>query len=322
MNVLITGGSGFIGQKLLRALLAKGKIEGAQEPIDEIVLFDVGPAPQAARDPRVTFREGDIGDPASVRSALGERTALVFHLAAIVSSNAEEDFDLGYRVNLGGTRNLLEASRRLPSPPRIVFTSSCACYGGDLPDVVPDSWILTPQTSYGAQKAAGELLLQDYTRKGFVDGRTLRLPTIVVRPGKPNKAASTFASSIIREPLAGKPAICPVRPESRMYILSPRRVVESLIRAAELPSESLGAQRSLTLPGIDASIGELVDGLKRAAGQRAAELVEWRLDERIQKIVSGWPASFEAKRARSLGFRSDASVDEIIRAHIEDEGVT
>ena len=202
----------------------------------------------------------------------------MFHLAAIVSANAEEDFDLGYRVNLDGTRHVLEACRALPEPVRLVFASSVAVYGGDMPAVLDDGTILTPQTSYGAQKAAGELLLNDYGRKGFVDGRALRLPTIVVRPGKPNRAASTFASSIIREPLAGQEAVCPVERDAEMYILSPRRVIQALIHAFELPAEAFGMTRMLTLPGITVSIGEMVDALDEIAGERVAHRIQWQPD--------------------------------------------
>jgi nucleoside-diphosphate-sugar epimerase len=200
-----------------------------------------------------------------------------------------------------------------------VFASSVAVYGGDMPEVLDDATILTPQTSYGAQKAAGELLLNDYSRKGFVDGRALRLPTIVVRPGRPNRAASTFASSIIREPLAGQQAICPVERDAEMYVLSPRRVIQDLIHAFELPAADFGMTRMLTLPGITVSIGEMVDALEAVAGAEVARRIQWQPDARIQKIVAGWPARFDARRARAMGFEPDTDVAEIIRAHIEDE---
>ena len=255
-----------------------------------------------------------------MRRLIGADTGGVFHLAAIVSADAEQNFDLGLAVNLGGTRNVLEACRALPEPVRLVFASSVAVYGGDMPEVLDDGTILTPQTSYGMQKAAGELLLNDYGRKGFVDGRALRLPTIVVRPGKPNKAASTFASSIIREPLAGQEAICPVERDAAMYILSPRRVVEALIHAFELPAEAFGMTRMLTLPGITASIGQMVDALGEVAGDAVvAARIKWQPDPVIQRIVAGWPARFDARRARGMGFAADADMTEIVRAHIEDE---
>jgi D-erythronate 2-dehydrogenase len=322
MRIVITGGAGFIGKKLARALLARGTLmdrDGTVQSIRTITLFDVVEADGLPDDPRLETVAGDITDPAAVKALIGPRTDGVFHLAAIVSANAEQDFDLGYRVNLDGTRHVLEACRALPEPIRLVFASSVAVYGGEMPPVLDDGTILTPQTSYGAQKAAGELLLNDYGRKGFVDGRALRLPTIVVRPGKPNKAASTFLSSIVREPLAGQEAVCPVEREAEMYILSPRRVIRALTHAFEQPAEAFGMTRMLTLPGITVSIGQIVDALAEIAGARVAGRIQWRPDPMIQKIVAGWPARFDARRGRQMGFEPDADVGEIIRAHIEDE---
>jgi len=322
MRIVITGGAGFIGKKLARALLARGTLmdrHGTIETIRTITLFDVVEADGLPDDPRLETVAGDITDPAAVKALIGARTDGVFHLAAIVSANAEQDFDLGYRVNLDGTRHVLEACRALSEPIRLVFASSVAVYGGDMPAVLDDGTILTPQTSYGAQKAASELLLNDYGRKGFVDGRALRLPTIVVRPGKPNKAASTFASSIIREPLAGQEAICPVTREAEMYILSPRRVLQALTHAFELPAAAFGMTRMLTLPGITVSIGQMVDALAEIAGERVARRIQWQPDPMIQRIVAGWPARFDARRGRSMGFEPDADVAEIIQAHTEDE---
>ena len=321
MHVVITGGTGFIGRKLASTLLARGALETAsgREAIDKLTLFDMTRAEGVPEDARVTSIAGDITDLAAVHQAIRDDVGGVFHLAAIVSANAEEDFDLGMRVNLEGTRNVLEACRALPQPARLVFASSVAVYGGDMPEVLDDGTILTPQTSYGAQKAIGELLLNDYSRKGFVDGRALRLPTIVVRPGRPNRAASTFASSIIREPLAGQEAICPVGRDAAMYILSPRRVVEALIRAFELPPEAFGVTRMLTLPGITVSIGAMVDALREVAGERVAARVKWQPDPMIQRIVAGWPTAFDARRARAMGFEADPDFASIIRAHVEDE---
>jgi nucleoside-diphosphate-sugar epimerase len=321
MHVVITGGAGFIGKKLASALLGRGALETAsgRQAIEKLTLFDMTRADGMPEDARMNSIAGDITDLAAVHQAIRDDVGGVFHLAAIVSANAEEDFDLGVRVNLEGTRNVLEACRALPKPARLVFASSVAVYGGDMPDVLDDGTILTPQTSYGAQKAIGELLLNDYSRKGFVDGRALRLPTIVVRPGRPNRAASTFASSIIREPLAGQEAICPVGRDAAMYILSPRRVVEALIRAFELPPEALGMTRMLTLPGITVSVGEMVDALREVAGERVAGRVKWQPDPRIQKIVAGWPAAFDARRASAMGFKADPDFASIIRGHVEDE---
>jgi nucleoside-diphosphate-sugar epimerase len=290
---------------------------GTAEAIEKLILLDVEAPDSPDSSGKVVACKGDVSNPQDVRRATDGEVDLIFHLAAIVSSKAEEDFDLGYRVNHVGMWNLLESCRHFRRPPRVVYTSSTACFGGDLPDVVPDTWPLTPQTSYGIQKAIGEHLLQDFTRKGFVDGRGIRLPTIIVRP-TPNKAASTFASSIIREPLAKRPVVCPVRPDSRMYVLSPRMAIRSLIRAAELPAESFAPARTVTLPGLGISIGELVGALEGIAGPQATRLIEWKLDPTIQRIVGGWPADFRAERSRALGFQSDGSVEEIIRGYIEE----
>jgi nucleoside-diphosphate-sugar epimerase len=322
MRVVITGGAGFLGKKLALALLARGTLiggDGTVQSLSEITLFDVVEPEGLLRDPRLAVRTGDIGDAAQVREVIGDNAAGVFHLAAVVSANAEQDFDLGYRVNLDGTRNVLEACRRLAAPARLVFASSVAVYGGDMPDVLDDGTILTPQTSYGTQKAMGELMVSDYSRKGFVDGRALRLPTIVVRPGKPNLAASTFASSIIREPLVGEEVVCPVERDAEMYILSPRRVIESLIHGFELPEEALRPVRMLTLPGITVSVGQMVEALRQVAGDQAVERIRWEPNPTIQRIVAGWPRRFDAQRARELGFKADADMVEIIDAHVEDE---
>lgn len=322
MHIVITGGAGFIGKKLAAALLAADgvAIEGqGKKPLERLTLFDVAEAEGVPSDPRLTTIAGDITDRGQIDALITPDVDAVFHLAAIVSANAEADFDLGMAVNLDGTRHILEACRKLGSTPRLVFASSVAVYGGDMPKVGYDDLFLNPQTSYGGQKAAGELLVNDYSRKGFVDGRALRLPTIVVRPGKPNKAASTFASSIIREPLAGEPAICPVSRDSAMYILSPRRVVEAFLHALALPGDAFGPARMLTLPGICVTIGEVETALVKVAGQAVADRIEWKPDAHIQKIVSGWMPDFDAKRARGLGFLPDENIEEIIRAHIEDE---
>jgi nucleoside-diphosphate-sugar epimerase len=245
--------------------------------------------------------------------------AAVFHLAAVVSGQAEADTDLGYRVNLDGTRAVLDACRALGTCPRFVFASSLAVYGGKLPPAVGDDTPLTPQSSYGAQKAIGELLVNDYSRKGFIDGRALRLPTVVVRPGLPNRAASTFASSIIREPLAGKDAICPVSPDVVMALASPRRVVAALHRAHELPGDAFGANRSLQLPGFSVAVGDMVEAVRRAGGEAAHAHIHWRHDPQIEAIVTGWPQALAAPRATALGFAADAEIDEAVHAFIEDD---
>lgn len=313
MRVLITGGGGFIGRKLALALLRDGSLAA-----ERITLFDTVPVEGLPADPRVEPVTGDITDPDAVARVASDAD-LVWHLAAVVSAAAEADFDLGSRVNLDGTRVLLEALRATGRRPRVVFASSFAVFGGDMPDVIADDFHPTPQTSYGTQKAIGELLVADYGRKGYVDGRSLRLPTIVVRPGKPNKAASTFASSIIRDPLAGREAVCPVGRDTAIYILSPRRVVEGLSRAMSLPESAWGMNRTLGLPGITVTVREMVDALERTAGPAAADRIVWRPDPAIQRIVAGWPVRAEARRARSMGFTDDGSFDAILDAHIEDE---
>ena len=323
MKIVVTGGTGFIGRRIVSALLARDGITGPSgtvESIAQVVAVDaVPPDPPMPADPRLSVVTGDIADPALCDSVLDDTTGLIFHLAAVVSGAAEADFDLGMRVNLDGTRLLLEACRRLPPPPRLVFASSVAVFGGGMPRTIRDDSALTPLTSYGTQKAAAELLVNDYSRKGFIDGRALRLPTIVVRPGKPNKAASSFASGIIREPLTGKESICPVAPDATMWILSPRRVVDAFQRAADLPAESLGVSRSITLPGLSASVEEMIEALRQVAGEEPARRIRFEPDPLIQTIVAGWPGWFDPARGLALGFEADPDVATIIRAFIEDD---
>jgi D-erythronate 2-dehydrogenase len=323
VHVLITGGTGFIGKQLAAELLRMGgfPFEGAAtKSIDKITLFDASAGDHKWTDPRVELVVGDTGDPQSVARVV-EKADVVWHLAAIVSSDAEANFDLGMRVNLQGMLNLLEVLRAKGTRPRLVNASSFAVFGGELPEVVTDRTDLTPKTSYGTQKAIGELLVADYTRKGFIDGRSLRLPTVVVRPGKPNKAASTFVSSIIREPLSRQSAVCPVRPETPVYIASPRRVVEAMIRAMYLSDQTIGAARTIPLPGLTLRVGEMVAALERIAGPAAVQLIRWEPDAAVQRIVDSWPGRVEAARATALGFKADRTFDEIVRAHIEDQGV-
>jgi nucleoside-diphosphate-sugar epimerase len=321
MQVVITGAAGSLGRKLARRLLDGAELvgrDGRAAVVDRLVLFDVVAA-DGVDDPRVVTLAGDIADAALVRGLIDGATDGVFHLAAVVSAGAETDFDLGYRVNLEGTRAVLEACRALDHAPRVVFTSSVAVFGGDLPARLDDDTPLRPQTSYGVQKAMGEFLVNDYTRKGFLDGRALRLPTIVVRPGAPNLAASSFASSIIREPLSGREAVCPVAAESRMWNLSPRRVVDAFLRAHNLPAEAWGWNRSLNLPGISVTVGEMVEALGRVGGAAPVGRIRWQPDPFIQNIVSGWPGDFATPRALDMGFRADAAMDDIVRAFIDDD---
>jgi len=243
----------------------------------------------------------------------------IFHLAAIVSGQAEADFDLGMRINLDAARLLLEACRSAGHKPKIVFTSSVAVYGGTLPEMVLDTTALNPQSSYGAQKAICELLLNDYTRKGFVDGRVLRLPTISVRPGAPNKAASSFASGIIREPLNGKPSICPASTDLRIWLLSPRYAIESLIAGHDLHSSVLGLNKSINLPGISVTVGQMIESLRKISGDQVAARISVEPDSKVEAIVRSWPGAWDASRAKSLGLKADPNFESIIKAYIEDD---
>ncbi|HEY1795135.1 MAG TPA: D-erythronate dehydrogenase [Stellaceae bacterium] len=313
MKIVITGGCGFLGRRLALLLLE-------QDKADELVLFDNAPsALPLPDDKRVRVVTGDIADRATVSALIGPGTDAVYHLAAIVSGQAEADTDLGYRVNLEGTRAVLDACRALGSVPKVIFASSLAVYGGALPHAVGDDTTLTPQSSYGTQKAIGELLVNDYTRKGFVDGRALRLPTVVVRPGLPNRAASTFASSMIREPLSGQDAVCPVSPETVMALASPRRVVASLAHALDVSGEALGYNRVLQLPGYSVAVRDMAEALKRAGGAAAHARLKWQHDPAIQKIVGSWPEALTAPRAEALGFRPDSGIDEAVQFFIEDD---
>ena len=317
MRIVITGGCGFLGRRVAIRLLQEGSALG---PLDEMVLFDnAAPALPLPEDRRVRLVIGDITDRETVAGLITPGTDAVFHLAAIVSGQAEADTDLGYRVNLDGTRAVLDACRASGGLPRLVFASSLAVYGGALPPVVGDATALNPQTSYGTQKALGELLVNDYSRKGFVDGRALRLPTVVVRPGRPNRAASTFASSMIREPLAGQDAVCPVTPETVMALASPRRIIGGLVHALGIPAEAFGETRSLQLPGFSVTVGEMAAALRRAGGDAAYARLRWQLDPQIQAIVSGWPQALAAPRAEALGFGRDSGIDEVVAAFIEDD---
>ena len=313
MRVVITGGCGFLGRRVALRLMERADL-------DEFVLFDnAASALPLPEDKRLRLVTGDVGDPATVRGVVCPGTSSIFHLAAVVSGEAEADTDLGYRVNLDGTRAVLDACRALGTCPRVVFASSLAVYGGVLPPTVGDDTPLTPQTSYGTQKAIGELLVNDYSRKGFVNGRALRLPTVVVRPGRPNRAASTFASSMIREPLSGREAVCPVSPDTVMALASPRRVVDALLHAHDLPATAFGTSRSLQLPGFSVAVGEMADAVRRAGGKEAYTRIRWEPNPLIERIVSGWPQALTAPRAAALGFAADDGIDEVVQAFIEDD---
>lgn len=321
MEVLITGGAGFLGSKLARQLLARGTLAGPSgqpEKISRITLLDQVAA-QGFDDARIAVMTGDAADAAVIAKALTPSVQSVFHLAAVVSGEAESDFDLGMRINLDATRILLEQARKNGNRPRVVFTSSVAVFGGDLPPKVLDTTPATPQGSYGAQKAMCELMVTDYSRKGFVDGRSLRLPTVTVRPGKANKAASSFASGIIREPLNGVVSICPVPPDTKVWALSPRSTVHNLIHAHELDSAAFGSAGAVNLPGLTTTVGEMVAAMGRVAGAETMKLVEWKEDPAILRLVRTWPGDFVTARAEKMGFVHDANFDEVVKAYVEEE---
>lgn len=320
MNVLITGAAGFLGQRLAAALLACPDLsasDGTRHPIDEIRLLDIAPAPTHG-DSRARAIVGDSSDETLLGEVIDTNTMAIFHLAAIVSGQAEADFDLGMRVNLDGTRRLLDICRARGHRPRVVFASSVAVYGGDLPEIVSDRTRLTPQSSYGTQKSIGELLVADYTRRGFIDGRALRLPTISVRPGRPNAALSSFASGIIREPLNGEVAVCPVAPEIALWLLSPRTVIECFLKAHEISGDALGFDRSIILPGLSITVADMVAALARVAGPDVAKLVKWERDPRVERVANTWPGRLDDSRALALGFPTDTSFDEIVRQFVEE----
>ena len=321
MKVVVTGGAGFLGQRLIRALVARGRLTdaaGQERLIEQIVAIDSMQSGSLVVDERVGYVNGDISTPNFLQHVIAADTDCVFHLAAVVSGAAEAEFDLGLRVNLDGTRALLEACRRQPRPPKLVFASSVAVFGGALPAVVDDATAPTPVSSYGVQKLVGELLVGDFSRKGYIDGRAVRLPTIVVRPGKPNAAASSFASGIIREPLAGEPAVCPVEPDTALWVLSPAAAIAALLHTHELPAErwrASGGGRALNLPGLTVTVAQMLDALESVAGAAARARVSVQPDERIKAIVQSWPARFATVRADALGYRGDRDILDIVRAH-------
>jgi nucleoside-diphosphate-sugar epimerase len=323
MKVVITGAAGFLGKKLSQRLAGNVTLTGRSgkpEAITKVTLFDVV-APEAPKDKRFSSVTGDVADKTLIDRIIDEETDSVFHLAGVVSAGAEADFDLGYHVNLDGTLAVIDRMRRLPHTPRIVFTSSLATYGGEYNKSISDDTPQTPQTSYGVQKTIGELLINDYSRKGFIDGRSLKLPTIFVRPGKPNKAASTFASSIVRDPLQGTRAVCPVTRDVKMAFLSPRRTIDAFIHAHELPGEAWGPWRSCMLPAITYSIDEVVKAMEKLAGSEPVKRIDWVPDPMIQKIVATWPGTVGWDKAKRLGFKPDSSIEEIIQAFMDEDMV-
>lgn len=318
MDILILGAAGMVGRKLAEALLDTGRL--GEGEIARLTLFDVVPSDLQSRGAvAVETRAGDIADPATVQALVAQRPDVIFHLAAIVSGEAEADFDKGYRINLDGTRLLFEAIRAQPDyRPRVVYTSSIAVFGAPFAEPITDDFVPAPMTSYGTQKLIGELLLNDYTRRGIFDGIGIRLPTIVVRPGKPNKAASGFFSGIIREPLAGVEAVLPVEDDVRHWVASPAAATGFLLHAATMDLAPLGARRCLTMPGLSISVAEMIAALREVAGDDVAAMIRREPDATIRGIVAGWPRDFAPGRALAAGFTADASFQDIIRAHIRD----
>ena len=328
MKVVITGGTGFIGQRLAQALLQRGSLTapgGAPEPIDELLLFDVAvPAERPAwADERVILRAGDISDTAEVAALIDRDDISVFHLASVVSGGGEKDFDLAIRVNLTGGLNVFEACRARAKAgaglPRLVFASSIAVFGGAaMAPVVGDHAKQTPQTTYGATKAICELLVNDYTRKGFFDGRSARLPTVIVRPGKPNAAASSFVSGLFREPLSGEVCRIPVSEDTVMPLLGYRSIVGGFIALHEADGAALGDDRAVSLPSFTVTVREMIDALRRVAGDRRLGEIVFQPDPFIQRICDGWPRDASYERATGLGLPRDASLDAIVENYIED----
>ena len=320
MKILIMGGAGMIGQKLLNLILKKEEINN--QKISEITLFDIIDAPYP-QDTNILINStsGDISDEKVSKNLVSSRPDIIFHLAAIVSGQAEQEFDLGWNINAKGSWGLFEAIRQQGEDyrPRLVFTSSIAVFGAPFPEKIPDDFFTTPLTSYGAQKAISELLLADYSRKNMVDGVSIRLPTICVRPGKPNLAASGFFSGIIREPLNGQEAILPVNTDVRHWHATPRAAAGFLIHAAEIDSSKLNDRITLNMPGLSVTVQEQIDALQSVAGSDVVKLIKHQPDPTIQKIVSGWARDFDTRRSIELGFKAETSFEEIIKTYIEDD---
>ncbi|MVM30074.1 NAD-dependent epimerase/dehydratase family protein [Spirosoma sp. HMF4905] len=310
MQIIITGGAGFLGQRLAKSLLSSSLI------FDELLLVDIVMPTHTGNDDRVSCQQIDLSEEGAAVNIITAKTGIVFHLAAIVSSHAEKDFDLGWKVNLDSTRHLLEACRHQHPGIRFVFASSLAVYGGELPAIVNDMTVVTPRSSYGTQKAMSELLVNDYTRKSFVDGRVLRLPTICVRPGRPNLAASSFVSSIIREPINGEEAICPVSPELALWLSSPDTIIQNIIKGAELTATAFGGWRTVNLPGISVTVQQMLDSLERLTDKETLARIQFRPDPAINAIVSSWPGLLDNTRALQLGFEVDSHFDQFITQFI------
>ncbi len=317
MKVLITGGGGFVGGKLARRLASDGTLDGQR--ITELILTDIiEPAlPNASFEVRAIT--ADLANPEIAPALLSDGVDVIYHLACVASGGSEADFDLGMAANLHATLNLFQAARQLGTCPKVIFTSSVAVHGGDCPDPVPDGVELNPQTSYGAQKAMAELLLNDMSRRGFLDGRGLRLPTVSIRPGRPNTAASSFMSGIFREPLQGEPSNCPVPPDFPIWHTAPRTVVANLIHAASVPAADFGYNRCFNLPGRTDTIGEMIAAMTRVAGPDPETRITWDRDPKVEKIVHGWRNRFEPNKGLGLGFTPDESFENSVRWFLEDD---
>lgn len=310
-RVVVTGAAGFLGRRVVAALLARPEVE-------HVVAFD-RVRPDDFDDGRVLAVEGNVSDPAALAALVTPETSAVLHLAAVVSGQAEAEFDLGMAVNVDAFRALLERVRHACPRARLVTTSSVAVFGGTLPSLVPDSQVWEPASSYGTEKAIADLLLADYSRRGWVDGRSLRMPTIVVRPGLPNRAASSFASGIIRESVNGTEAVCPVAPDTVLWLMSPGKAVENIMHGLALPAEALGRRRVLNMPGLSVSVAAMLESLHRVCGPEVAGRVRVERDSAIEAIVNSWPGAFAAEGACALGFAADTDFDSIIRAFVADE---
>ncbi len=322
MHVLITGAGGMIGRKLAATLARNGSL--GDRAIARMTLVDiVEPSVPAGAVTMIDAMASDISAKGAAEALAALRPDVIFHLAAIVSGQAERDFNLGYKINLDAARDLFEAIRRESERgayvPRVVFSSSLAVYGAPLPDPIPDDYLLAPLTSYGVQKAICELLLADYSRRGFLDGVGVRLPTVVIRPGAPNAAASGFFSGILREPLAGQRAVLPVADDVKHWLASPRSAVAFLIRAATLDTSGLGVRRTLNMPGVAATVADQIAALERAAGPEAVALIDRQPDEAVARIINAWPRAFAPERAMELGFTAETTVDELIAVYLKED---
>ena len=311
MQILVTGAAGFLGRRLIEALLA----EPAGLPhISRIVAADVTRCP--IDDRRLAHRQGTIAEVDFVHSIADPEFDVVYHLAAILSGQSEAEFDIGMQVNVDATRTLIEACRRFSRPPRVIFASTVAVFGGGLPATVPEDAVVRPQSSYGTEKAIGELLVSEYSRRGYIDGIACRVATVAIRPGKPNSALSSFVSGIVREPLAGIDTVCPVPLETRLWISSPGTVTSNLVHAARVPAAALEGRRVLNLPGLSVTAGEMLDSLERLGGREARARVRPEIDERVERVVCTWPGALDASRAIGLGFIADSGVDELVGQYI------